>query len=463
MRRKPRIITWFKVGLLLGLFGLAGALCTPYPERLYNRLFGPPKVKVVEREVIREVPAEAPPAQELPPITTPALGHTEPWRPEDNFTMPEIVLPPFPPPLPERVEAGLFTHLSEFFRRGTYQTHLQSMVNFKKGTTASQDRVRKSPFLLKLQMEVFLPHAANGKELLHANAKLPLVLRNYDQLMANAAVSPWFSALYTHKQNSLRYSAAKLQPFLDSHNYYDTDTVLELKAPNGDTKVLWLQADMDVVSDGSDGDRLAKMPERIINSDNFQPMTSYRWKKRTKFQNPVIPVLEAKITKLTKAKGDHAGEIASLRRMVSELKIYSYLISEYDPFIVLPGVFREGGHSPYRPSMGDYAAVVYGNRVFPAIVGDFGPKRKSGEASLRLAKALNPEASVYRRPVSTLGVSYIIFPGSREPETGPIDYPRLNARVRELLDSIGGLGEQAQFCEMPELLPIRTETPKAPQ
>ena len=204
------------------------------------------------------------------------------------------------------MEAGLFTHLSEFFRRGTYQTHLQSMVHFKKGTTASQDRVRKSPFLLKLQMEVFLPHAANGKELLHANPKLPQVLRNYEQLMAFATVSPWFSALYAHKQNSLRYSAAKLQPFLDSHNYYDTDTVLELQGPDNGAKVLWLQADMDVVSDGSDGDRLEKMPERILNSDNFQPMTSYRWKKRTKFQNPVVPVLEAKINKLSKAKGNHA-------------------------------------------------------------------------------------------------------------------------------------------------------------
>lgn len=455
MRRKPRIITWFKSGVLLGLFGLAGALCTPYPERLYNRLFGPPRVKVVVREVTRDVPS-APPETSQPSAPVPEIGQTTPWRPEDNFSMPEIVLPPFPPPLPERVEAGLFTHLSEFFRRGTYQTHLQSMVHFKKGTTASQDRVRKSPFLLKLQMEVFLPHAANGKELLHANPKLPQVLRNYEQLMASASVSPWFAALYAHKQNSLRYSAAKLQPFLDSHNYYDTDTVLELQGPDNGAKVLWLQADMDVVSDGSDGDRLEKMPERILNSDNFQPMTSYRWKKRTKFQNPVVPVLEAKITKLSKAKGNHAAEIAALRKTVGELKIYSYLLSEYDPFIVLPGAFREGGASPFRPSMGDYVAVVYGNRVFPAIVGDFGPKRKSGEASLRLAKALNPQASVYRRPVSSLGVSYIIFPGSREPEAGPIDYARLNARVRELLESLGGLGEQAQFCEMPELLPQRS-------
>ncbi|MGN0873920.1 MAG: glycoside hydrolase family 75 protein [Akkermansia sp.] len=455
MRRKPRFITWFKLGILLGLFGLAGALCTPYPERLYNRLFGPPRVKVVVREVTRDVPS-APPETSQPSAPVPEIGQTTPWRPEDNFSMPEIVLPPFPPPLPERVEAGLFTHLSEFFRRGTYQTHLQSMVHFKKGTTASQDRVRKSPFLLKLQMEVFLPHAANGKELLHANPKLPQVLRNYEQLMASASVSPWFAALYAHKQNSLRYSAAKLQPFLDSHNYYDTDTVLELQGPDNGAKVLWLQADMDVVSDGSDGDRLEKMPERILNSDNFQPMTSYRWKKRTKFQNPVVPVLEAKITKLSKAKGNHAAEIAALRKTVGELKIYSYLLSEYDPFIVLPGAFREGGASPFRPSMGDYVAVVYGNRVFPAIVGDFGPKRKSGEASLRLAKALNPQASVYRRPVSSLGVSYIIFPGSREPEAGPIDYARLNARVRELLESLGGLGEQAQFCEMPELLPQRS-------
>ena len=66
---------------------------------------------------------------------------------------------------------------------------------------------------------------------------------------------------------------------------------------------------------------------------------------------------------------------------------------------------------------------------------------------------MNPKANVYARPVSNLGVSYIIFPGTKEPENGPINYERLNSRVRELLQEIGGLGAEAEFVEMQDLLP----------
>ena len=43
--------------------------------------------------------------------------------------------------------------------------------------------------------------------------------------------------------------------------------------------VFLLQAEMDVVSDGSDGDRLPVMPEEIVTSTNYQPFTSYGWRK----------------------------------------------------------------------------------------------------------------------------------------------------------------------------------------
>lgn len=45
---------------------------------------------------------------------------------------------------------------------------------------------------------------------------------------------------------------------------------------------------MDVVSDGSDGDRLAAMPDKILKSSFYQPSTSYRWKKRTDKPNPLL-------------------------------------------------------------------------------------------------------------------------------------------------------------------------------
>ena len=131
---------------------------------------------------------------------------------------------------------------------------------------------------------------------------------------------------------------------------------------------------------------------------------------------------------------------------------YSFLLAEYDSFIVIPLTLKAGDNEAYRPQLGDYAAVVVDNRVFPAIVGDYGPRFKAGEASLRLARLINPKATPFARPVSHLGVSYIIFPGTKEPENGPIDYNRLNTRVQELLNEMGGLTQAAQFQQVDDPL-----------
>ena len=101
--------------------------------------------------------------------------------------------------------------------------------------------------------------------------------------------------------------------------------------------------------------------------------------------------------------------------------------------------------------------------MFPAIVGDFGPRFKAGEASLRLARLINPKATPFARPVSDLGVSYVIFPHSKEPENGPINYERLNSRVQELLQEMGGLTPAAQFQQVDDPLAPKPQpvTPKA--
>lgn len=362
--------------------------------------------------------------------------------------MPAIQLPPFPPALPERVEPGRFEHLNSIANG----INLRSSIEFKPGSTASADRKLKDAYLVNISMQLLLPHAADGSELAQQNPELPRVLNAYDSLMAGAKVSPWFASLYLHKQNQVRKTAATLNKLLDRHNYYDTDTLLEIRAPQSNRAVLWMQADMDVVSDGSDGDRLPNMPESVLKSDYYQPTTSYRWRKTGNGKNPLLPKWEARLESLTKDKNASREALTEARAVVHDLKNYSFLLSEYDPFIVIPLTFKEGRNNDFRPEAGDYAAVVVGNRVFPALIGDYGPRYKTGEASLRLAKLINPKATSYARPVSDLGVSYIIFPGSKDAEAHAPDYPRLNARVRELLQDIGGLGEGAQFCEVEDLL-----------
>jgi hypothetical protein len=54
--------------------------------------------------------------------------------------------------------------------------------------------------------------------------------------------------------------------------------------------------------------------------------------------------------------------------------------------------------------------------------------------------------------VSDLKVSYVVFPGSRNPERGPPDYKQWRERCEELLEEIGGLGEGYALHEWQDLL-----------
>lgn len=463
-RRKPRrFVTWFKISFLLILGIAAASLSTPYPAQL-ARALKEPAARPAKKTATLPGPAPVKmdePEDKEPTLPAPVIApNTTPWSPARSFSMPTIQLPPFPPALPERVETGRFEHLSSMAKG----INLRSSILFSKGGTAAQDRKKHDAYQVKVSMELLLPHAANGQELLYANPLLPKALCAYDALMSQARVSRWYAALYLHKQNQIRKNAATLNKILDRHNFFDTDTILEITAPNSRRKILWLQADMDVVSDGSDGDRLPVMPEKIRKSDYYQPTTSYRWKKLTKTPNPLLARWQERLAKLQKdKKANNAESIAYVKRVIDDLKTFSFLLAEYDPFIVVPLVVQEGREAEFRPAAGDYAIVIVGKRVFPAIVGDFGPRYKSGEASLRLSKLVNPQADVYSRPVSDLGVSYIIFPGSKEPENGPIDYDRLNARCRELVDEIGGLGPEAEFVEIRDLLapPVQPAAPES--
>lgn len=441
----------FRIGLLAVLLLAAGSLYTPYPAALVRALLGRAESDAQPSAGAADSPApnEAAPVPVIMPDESPDRRTPPPtiWKHEARFTMPAINLPPFPPALPERVEPGNYEHIASMSKG----INIVGNVHFRRGSTASRDRLKRQAYAVKVSLELLLPHAAEGRELLHANPKLPDVLPGFDALMQKARVSRWFNALYLHKQNRIRKNASTLTRLLDRHNYLDTDTILEIEAPTSRRKLLWIQADMDVVSDGSDGDRLPTMPDKILKSDNYQPSTSYFWRKRSKTPNPLLAPWQERLRK-QKAQKASASVIAHTETVIDNLKTFSYLLAEYDPFIVIPLTLCEGSDNGYRPSPGDYAVVIVGKRVFPAIVGDYGPNFKTGEASLRLAREVNPRAGVYARAVSDLGVSYLIFPGSAEEEKGPIDYDRLNARCLELLEDIGGLAPGASFVRLRDKL-----------
>jgi hypothetical protein len=110
--------------------------------------------------------------------------------------------------------------------------------------------------------------------------------------------------------------------------------------------------------------------------------------------------------------------------------------------------------------VGDYALVIFGDRLFPAMVGDIGPSDKAGEASLRIAKEINAAATAYNRPVSDLKVTYLVFPDSAEKPWGPPDLEKLQAKCEELVKEIGGASVPLHHWEniIPPL-PSPTPTP----
>jgi hypothetical protein len=135
------------------------------------------------------------------------------------------------------------------------------------------------------------------------------------------------------------------------------------------------------------------------------------------------------------------------------MKARSFLIAEYDPFIVMPVHILSAANDAYAPKVGDYALVIHEKKIYPAIVGDGGPTFKVGEASLRLAKEINPKANPYSRPVSDLKVTYLVFPNSRDETRSAPDYAAWGKRCKELLDEIGGLGTGYELHVWENILP----------
>jgi hypothetical protein len=282
------------------------------------------------------------------------------------------------------------------------------------------------------------------------------------------SVSPFFKELYDTKLRNLKENLVRLDQLLSRHNFYDCQTVLQLRHPETKRRAVLLQADMDVDADGSDSDRL---PAGSGLSANFKPVTSYRWPKKSQIPNPYIGPAEERLkryegelavkTTTPERKKELKAGIAAVRDEIETLKKYSFLIGAADPYIVLPaGLGKADGGK-----IGDIALVIFGDRIFPAIVGDIGPSDKAGEASLRIAKEINAAATAYNRPVSDLKVTYLVFPGTAEP-FGPPDLEKLQARSEALVKEIGGATVPLHHWEniippLPSPTPTATPSPTA--
>ena len=312
------------------------------------------------------------------------------------------------------------------------------------GETAARDREEDGSYRVELKLKIRTPRAATSLEDVKVpNASLPELLPSLPQLLQTAQVSPDFAKLYELKLDWLKERLEKIDQILSRHNFYDCDTILKLSHPETGRRALFVQGDMDVNVDGSDGDRNVEVDG---SGQFFQPQTSYRWRKTSDRPNPFLARAEQRIADASaemekpetkpERKAQLKERIEELGRKITELKTWSFLVSKTDPSIVLPG-FMMRGEGPNVPEVGDYAVVIHEDKMYPAILGDAGPSYKVGEASLRLCNQIKDTGTPLARPVSDLAVTYLIFPGSADKERSAPDLDRWHARCSELLAEIG--------------------------
>jgi Fungal chitosanase of glycosyl hydrolase group 75 len=344
---------------------------------------------------------------------------------------------------------------------------LHSTVETIPGADATTERTQPDSYVLDLRLQARVPSPNKTiEDLAKVNPHLPTLLPGLASMFSSEAVSPLYAQLYDAKIRMLRENLARLDLLLSRHNFFDCQTVLQLQHPQTHRKALLLQADMDVDADGSDGDRISVGTGAPA---NFKPFTSYRWPKKTAALNPYLAAAEqalkraedeyALATTPAVRKRELRNTIAQLGADVGTLKKYSFLIGATDPFVVVPGAFTHA-HEPVKP--GDFAVVVFGDSIYPAMVGDVGPNDKVGEASLRIAKQINALSTPYNRPASDLKVTYLIFPGTADKSVGPPDLEKLQTRCESLVKEIGGASVPLHRWENiipPSPAPSPTPTP----
>ena len=394
-------------------------------------------------------PAEPPPAPPTPtPTPLPSPSPTPVPSPTPTPT-------PFVPRKP--METGMLFNGLQY----------QWKVETRPGETAARDRKKDDAYRLELNLKIRLPRPATTLEDVKVvNTRLPELLPSLPALLQTAQVSPDFAKLYDLKQDWLKERLEKIEQILSRHNFYDCDTILKLKHPETGRRALLVQGDMDVNVDGSDGDRNVEVDG---SGQFFQPQTSYRWPKTTDRPNPFLKKYEERIAEaeaeLAKPETKEARQrelrdrVASSKRMITDLKGSSFLVSKTDPTIVLPG-FMMRGEGAEVPKVGDYAVVIHEDKMYPVIVGDAGPSYKVGEASLRLCNEIQDTGTPLARPVSDLAVTYLVFPGSADEKRAAPDLEKWHARCTQLLAEMGVPGASLHRWEdLVQPWPTPTPTP----
>lgn len=305
-------------------------------------------------------------------------------------------------------------------------------------------------YRLQLTLHMAIPTPATRlTDLAAATPELPQALPNLEEMISSSSqgekeASPFFKKLFENKTKALQRQLSFLGQLFPKESLYDCQTILALTNKKNGARALLVQAIMNVNADGSDGDRNIPL-EKL--SNYYQPQTNYRWPKTTDHPNPNLHEIEEQLAQAKLSiskpaltldqKNKLQEQISTKEQMLTELQHWSFLIGSADPFIVLPKFMLDSKNGD-SASIGDYAVVLYQNKLYPAIVGDIGPSSKIGEASLRLCRAIDSRSGADHRPISSPHVSYFIFPKSADLPMSAPNYAHWSDRCHQLWNALGG-------------------------
>ena len=392
---------------------------------------------------------------------------TERATPPPEPTPTPVPTPTPPPYVPnKRLETGRIFNGMQY--RVTLETEL--------GTTATEEINDPASYRAELVVKVKVPKPhKNLAEIIRLNPELPNVLPDLATMLETAKISPSFDDLYRLKCTALQSSLNRLDNLLTRHNFYDCETILELQHPHTKRRAVFIQSEMDVDTDGSD---IERVPVIEGASSTFQPFTSYRWPRKTDAISPFSSPREDRLKQVEQelatnppAARKEALKAAQLdlKNEIGDLKKFSFLVGQTDPFVVLPGsMFSKAKAGSFAPAVGDYCVVIIGRTLYPAIVGDVGPANLMGEASLRLCKQILPKANAAFRPVEELKATYLVFPGTADRPFAVPDLAKWRERCAKLLDELGGQrGELFTWEDLtkpppPPATPTPAATPASP-
>jgi len=387
------------VAVLTGLVALLGVIIlTPIPEKIRRKLgfSSPPKPKIV----IKEAPAPPP-----------------------EIVVKKEIVEKVVKIRPAYYEVKANSDVAKTSKGFDFKSGIEERVGRLASVEREDDGTYEAVYTIKMNRPA---SAKNMEELKQVSPNLDKILPGLESMMEGAKVSPFFGKLYDNKAARLKSRGNRLDRLLTKHNYYDCQAMLEMEHPESKRKI-------------------------------FLIFTSYGWKKTGTVVNPMIAGWRRMLSK-AQAKGD-SREVTRLKEGIEDLQKRSFLIADYDPFIVMPVDVITDRESPYGPNVGDYVAVIYNDVIYPAIVGDGGPTFKVGEASLRMAKEINSQASSYHRPVSDVSVTYLVFPRTSGKWAAP-DYHSWREECLKLLGEIGGLGEAYQLYQWANTLPVPEPEPE---